>query len=97
MNGYLGRTFIENDAIVCEIHGKSAHGSLPQEGINAIDLLMQFLIENEKSDFTKLYDTYFIHDLYGKKLDVYHQDDEMGPTTNNIGVMTIQNHRYDIS
>ena len=97
VHAYQGRTFIKNDTIVCEIHGKSAHGSLPHEGINAIDLLMQFLIENEKSDFTKLYDTYFIHDLYGKKLGVYHQDDEMGPTTNNIGVMTIQHHKYDIS
>lgn len=94
---FKGSVEKNNDHIICMIHGKSAHGSLPHEGINAIDLLMEFLIKEEQSPFTKLYEKYFLHDLYGKKLDVYHEDHEMGPTTNNIGVMKIENDNYDIS
>ena len=92
----VGNTYI------IEVSGKSAHGSLPHEGVNAIDILMGFLIEHEESPFTKLYRDTVFDDLYGKKMNIYHQDDEMGPTTANLGVMTIEsgnvtmflNYRY---
>lgn len=96
-NQYKGKAEIFNGHVLCSIHGKSAHGSLPHEGINAIDLLMQFLVQEEGSPFTKFYDTYFLNDLYGKKLNIYHKDEEMGPTTNNIGVMEIKEGYYNIS
>jgi len=92
----------ERDGIILKIHGKSAHGSLPEEGVNAIDLLMRFLIDVEKSPFTKLYDRFLFDDLHGKKMNIFHQDDEMGPTTSNVGVIQIKdgkaiiylNYRY---
>jgi succinyl-diaminopimelate desuccinylase len=94
---YKGNIEVDQDTVICVIHGKSAHGSLPHEGINAIDLMMQFLLEEEKSSFTKLYEIYFLNDIYGKKLGIFHEDQEMGPTTNNIGVMRIEAGKYDIS
>ena len=81
----------DEDLITLTVHGKSAHGSLPHEGINAIDLMMKFLIDHEKSTFTSLYNKYLYNDLYGKKMSIYHEDEEMGPTTANVGVINISN------
>lgn len=84
-----GHVKFTDNTYVIEVSGKSAHGSLPHEGVNAIDLLMGFLIEHERSPFTLLYKDTLYNDLFGKKMDIYHEDEEMGPTTSNLGVMTI--------
>ena len=101
-HGLNGSVKTIGDTYIIEVSGKSAHGSLPHEGVNAIDILMGFLIEHEGSAFTKLYRDTVFDDLYGKKMNIYHQDEEMGPTTANLGVMTIEsgkvtmflNYRY---
>ena len=90
------------DTVTLTVHGKSAHGSLPHEGVNAIDLMMKFLYEHESSPFTKLYHQFLYDDIYGKKMSIYHEDPEMGPTTANVGVIEIKdgealiflNYRY---
>ena len=88
-----GSASTQGDTVTIEVSGKSAHGSLPEEGVNAIDLLMGFLIAHEGSPFTTLYRDTVYQDLYGKKMDIYHKDDEMGPTTANLGVMHIKNQK----
>lgn len=86
-----GESILNGKTITLRVHGTSAHGSLPHEGVNAIDLMMKFLIDHEESPFTKLYETYLYDDLYGKKMNIHHQDEEMGPTTANVGVIQIKN------
>lgn len=87
------KSYKKDNLVTIEVSGKSAHGSLPEEGINAIDLLMGFLIKEEGSPFTKLYEKTVYNDLFGKKMDIYHLDEEMGPTTANLGVMHIKNQK----
>lgn len=101
-NDLNGDVKTDGETFVLTVHGKSAHGSLPEEGINAIDLLMAFLIQHERSDFTKMYDKYLYNDVFGKKMDIFHEDEEMGPTTSNVGVIDVKeghaliylNYRY---
>ncbi len=92
-HGIDGSATLNGNIVTIEVSGKSAHGSLPEEGVNAIDLLMGFLIENESSPFTKLYEDTLYQDLHGKKMDIYHKDEEMGPTTSNLGVMHIKDSK----
>ncbi|CCV64455.1 Acetylornithine deacetylase [Alteracholeplasma palmae J233] len=78
----------ENNQINIRVKGISAHGSLPELGKNAIDLLFDILkalkIEN---NLTLLADKYLTHDNYGKKLGVNYHDEEMGDLTVNFGVL----------
>ena len=87
LNKYTGEVKKINDKIFLSINGKSAHGSTPHEGINAIDLMLQFLIKHVPSDFTDTYKKYFLNDLTGKKLGIEFKSVEMGKTSSNVGVI----------
>lgn len=78
-------------------NGKSAHGSTPEEGINAVFILVDILtkagIENE---LTSLINRYLIHDTKGDKLGIYHFDQEMGGVTSNLGVIHTNDNQFEI-
>ncbi|MCF7930039.1 MAG: dipeptidase PepV [Acholeplasmataceae bacterium] len=95
---YVGSASIENNQVIIRVVGKSAHGSTPAFGENAIDRLFEFLIEQGiKSPVVKLVEKFLIHDIHGTKLDVAYHDEEMGYLTNNFGVIKSENGQYTIS
>jgi len=95
---YEGSTSIEDNLVVIRVVGKSAHGSTPAFGENAIDRLFEFLIgQGIKSPVVKLVEKFLIHDIHGTKLDVAYHDEEMGYLTNNFGVIKSENGQYTIS
>lgn len=96
-NQLKGTIELKSNEVVLSIKGKSAHGSTPDVGRNAIDLLMQFLIEAEQSDFSIMYESKLLHDTKAKKLGLDHIDPEMGPVTNNVGILKINNGHYQIN
>jgi succinyl-diaminopimelate desuccinylase len=94
----VGTAKVEGNNVYLKVVGKSAHGSTPQFGENAIDRLFEFLIEQKISDqLIKLVDQFLIHDFLGKKLGVAYKDEEMGDLTNNFGVIMTKDGKYQIA
>ena len=76
------------------LKGKSAHASLPEEGINAVSLLATYLdtvINNKLVHFIATY----LNDYYGKGLQINH-DGLMGKLTMNLGVVKYVKEDADI-
>ncbi|MFA6800513.1 MAG: dipeptidase PepV [Acholeplasmataceae bacterium] len=97
-NDYTGESKLEEDYAYIKIVGKSAHGSTPEFGINAIDLLFKFLRSvNVDAPVVHLVNDLLVDDFLGKKLGVDHHDDEMGDLTNNFGVIQTLDDIYQIN
>ncbi len=95
---YVGTAKVVEDNIFVKVIGKSAHGSTPQFGENAIDRLFEFLIEQQVNDqLVKLVNDLLLNDYLGIKLGVAYKDEEMGDLTNNFGVISTKNGEYQIS
>ena len=71
-----------------ETHGVSAHGSMPQDGDNAISKLMALLPQNAVAEF---YKTCIGFDLGGKKLGCELWDELSGKLTLNVGMVRLEN------
>jgi len=97
-NNYQGESSSTDAYDYIKIVGKSAHGSTPQFGINAIDLLFKFLKKevNDKK-VVALVNDLLVDDYLGVKLGVNYKDEEMGDLTNNLGVIKTINDTYEIS
>ncbi|PKK94109.1 MAG: dipeptidase PepV [Tenericutes bacterium HGW-Tenericutes-6] len=95
--GYVGESKEQDGLIFVKVIGKSAHGSTPEFGENAIDRLFEFFIELEfTGNLVKLYRDLLLNDYAGKKLGVSYKDEEMGPLTNNVGVIIAEKGTYQI-
>lgn len=77
------------------VHGKAAHGSIPQEGVNAISHAIAALDGIVKSDFIRLYNTYISTCVHGEKLGCF-KDDEYGKIAVNIGLCHYENGKFSI-
>lgn len=94
-NRYLGVTEEKDNLIYIKVFGKSAHGSTPEFGENAIDRLFEFFIKANMNDpIVKLASEKLIHDIHGQKLGVAYKDEEMGHLTINLGAMSMIGHNY---
>ncbi|MDL2292142.1 dipeptidase PepV [Acholeplasma sp. OttesenSCG-928-E16] len=92
-----GSTRIENDQIIVRINGKSAHGSTPELGINAIWLMFEFLRKvTTENELVEIISKYFSGDTKGIKLGFSHTDKEMGDLTNNLGTLFYQDGKYEM-
>jgi succinyl-diaminopimelate desuccinylase len=95
--GYQGDILAFEDHYELKMVGKSAHGSTPEFGENAILRIFEyFKYIGFKHELIDLIDTYFKNDVYGKKLGIAHLDDEMGPLTVNLGVLTLIDDHYEV-
>lgn len=95
--GYTGEASQKEGLVFIKVVGKSAHGSTPEHGENAIDRLFEFFIEqNMKSSMIDAYQTLLLNDYHGVKLGVSYRDEEMGPLTNNVGVMHGKEGKFQI-
>jgi succinyl-diaminopimelate desuccinylase len=78
--------------------GKSAHGSTPEFGENAIFKLFHFINElGLKSKFIDMINHLLLDDFLGSKLGIAYHDPEMGNLTNNFGVIEAKDGKYQLS
>lgn len=96
-HNYQGEAVIIDQKLHLKITGKSAHGSLPEKGVNAAYLLIEFFNEvGLNNDFIDLVNSYLLNDLEGKKIGVDHTDEETGSVTINAGVFKTNNDIFEI-
>ena len=92
---YTGVSEDKDGLAYVKVFGKSAHGSTPEFGENAIDRLFEFLIEAKiDHPVVKMASERLIHDIHGKKLGVAFKDEEMGHLTNNVGALSTIDGKY---
>ncbi|WP_110114173.1 dipeptidase PepV [Bacillus sp. CGMCC 1.16541] len=86
-----GRVTSKGDNVELELVGVSAHGSVPQKGINAGLILSEFLhtlpLDVPAKGFLNYVNDYVVGDCLGEKLGVQYEDDITGPLTMNVGVL----------
>lgn len=91
-NNYLGK--VEDNKYT--IFGRNAHAATPQEGVNAISLMVSFLKDYTEVPFINMLDKYLTFDHYGNKLGLSCYDKEMKELTNNIGFIKYDGLKVDI-
>jgi succinyl-diaminopimelate desuccinylase len=78
------------DCLKVDFHGKSAHGSLPQEGHNAILDALNFLSENRGvSEICRKFCSFLYNacsKFFGEGLDIFQEHPFVGKTTVNLGI-----------
>lgn len=72
------------------VRGKAAHGAKPEQGINAISILMDFLgrlnlLNDGASDFIDFYDKCIGYDLHGERAGCALEDEDSGKLIFNVG------------
>ncbi len=72
------------------IFGKSGHAAMPNLGVNAIHIMVQFLKNHSQAKFIQFMDQYLAFDNLGNKLGLSCYDKEMKELTNNLSII-----RYD--
>ena len=92
------------------VRGKSAHAAKPEQGVNAISILMDFLgrftfLNDGIADFVEFYNSRIGNDLHGERIGCAFQDEDSGKLTFNAAVIEMDknaakltvNVRYPIS
>ena len=86
----IGLINLDNDNLQITVIGKSAHGSTPERGDNAIKTLIEILMDlpndNLISKLKALYQL-FCTNHYGENADIYAEDQVSGKLTINLGVL----------
>ncbi len=92
-----GSSSINQETMTFVVEGKSAHGSLPDDGINALHLLFKgLLVSGVKSDLVDFANKYLVLDTTGEKFKVNYTDNEMGHLTVNWGLMKTEANTFEI-
>ncbi|MGL4953391.1 MAG: dipeptidase PepV [Culicoidibacterales bacterium] len=80
--------------------GKPYHAKDPHKGINSFDLALGVLAKlelDENAEAIKaLFAEYLANDPFGKKLGIFADDDFLGSTTNNVGVIAYDGSQLTI-
>ncbi|MPN24071.1 putative dipeptidase [bioreactor metagenome] len=92
---------IKSDMVVIKSVGVSAHGSTPENGINAIMQLFKFLetlaFENtELYEFVKFMNKYVGFEVNGESFGVYLQDEVSGSLSFNLGTVNFQDEKISM-
>ena len=74
-----------------EVTGRSAHGSTPEKGTNAIVLLCHYLHTISDNKLVSFIDDFFYEDTAGKKLGIAHEG-VLGALTNNLGILNYEDN-----
>ena len=74
--------------------GVTAHGATPEEGVNAISILMSFLgtlefVNDDAADVVEFYNTYIGNELDGASLGCRFEDEDSGATIVNAGMIAM--------
>lgn len=89
--GNTGTYEIDGGFLKLELSGKSAHGSTPEEGVNAGTELLKFLREIELDrnarQFVSFAQSYITGNLTGEQFNMAHHHEEMGNVSVNTGMI----------
>ncbi len=78
----------EDNALIIEAFGKSAHGSKPEDGVNAISALLELLVHvGVKDERIKVLREKIGYETDGKSLGIAGRDTASGPLTLNLGTV----------
>lgn len=83
LKGMIGK---EGNVVKLLVKGRSAHGSMPQKGINAVVYLCHYLNSISKNVLVDFVDRYFFEDTSGKALGIANEG-RLGTTTVNLGAL----------
>ena len=84
-----------NKYVEIKFIGKSAHGSTPEEGINAGMIALEALgFYYENKDLERIVSLY--KDLYGKGCNVYTESKEMGKNSLNVGIIDYEDNKLSM-
>mgnify|MGYP000986535422 CR=1 FL=1 len=78
------------------VHGKNAHASTPELGVNAANHLLAFIGAAYDDDFA-LQAHQLFNDYYGSGLGIRFNGAYMGPLTMNLGIVTITDNEADLT
>lgn len=81
--------------IMFSVHGKAAHGSVPECGVNAISYAIDALSGVVDNDFIRIYNTYISTCVHGEKLGCF-AEDEYGKLAFNVGLCHYENGKFSI-
>ncbi|MFP4662497.1 MAG: dipeptidase PepV [Halanaerobiales bacterium] len=92
---------IKDNSIIIESFGVSAHGSLPEQGKNAISQLMVFLdkfdiLEGKVDDLIGFYNECIGMEYYGESMGCQMEDEVSGLLTFNVGMINISEDMAEI-
>ena len=80
------------------VHGKSAHASMPDLGVNAFNYLMEALYVADFNDtFTDWFHKYFGLDLHGERLGFESIKDDISDTSINFGVVSDNDNEINVT
>ena len=77
------------------VHGKAAHGSIPQCGVNAASYAIEALKDVVNNDFITLYSSCIGLDVHGEKLNCF-AEDEYGKIAVNVGLVSYLDNKFSI-
>ncbi len=87
---------VMDDEVVLIVHGAGAHGSLPQQGKNAVlyalKLLQRLPLSQEEQSLVAWILDHPGKGFYGEGLNVILEDEPSGKLTLNLGILQIVNH-----
>ena len=88
----------KNNQIIITTNGKSAHGSTPEEGINAISHMFELLnqvtlFDDNINELIKWYKKSIGYNYYGEKLGIDYSDEVSGKLTFNVGKILFRNNK----
>ena len=86
-NNYKGE--VVGDTYIA--YGIASHAMQPDNGLNAIYILFDFLAKNSNSKLAKFMDKYYLWDNSGKRAGYFEYDDEMKYLTSNMALARIEN------
>ena len=78
------------------IFGKNAHAAMPELGINAIHLMVDFLKDYSNAPFIQFMNEYLAFDTQGNKLGLSCYDKEMKGLTNNLAIIEYEGNQFRI-
>jgi len=76
------------------VRGKAAHGARPEQGVNAVSVLMDFLgrlgfLNDGVSDFLEFYNDRIGYDLHGERIGCALEDEDSGRLIFNVGKLEV--------
>ncbi|WP_453994346.1 dipeptidase PepV [Bacillus nitroreducens] len=96
-NSLVGRGICDEDTVIFQLEGESAHGMEPEHGKNAGLYLASFLVgytlDEKAKHYLNFVNEYFVGDSRGRKLGVAYSDDITGDLTINVGKLIYSNDK----
>lgn len=85
-NNVTGELSKEGNVVKVIVNGRSAHGSMPERGTNAVVYLCHYLASVTDNQLAEFVDRYFFNDTKGEALGIAYTG-ALGALSNNLGIL----------